>query len=345
MKILVLAGGTSREREVSLNSGKAVATGLQSLGHQVSMIDTGDGRELLAISTTGAIDAQRSTHGIADLAVSSANTSIVSLPADYRDSDCVFIALHGGIGENGTLQALLDLSGVTYTGSGVMASALAMDKFRAKLLFESVGVPTPRTLFFGGESAALKFCDEVEPEQIQYPIIVKPNAEGSTVGLTLARDNAELRRGIEEAAACDLNILIEEFIPGRELTVAILGDQVLPSVEIIPKSGLYDYQAKYTVGASEYICPATLNSQVEIDIRQYAQLAFQILGCSGYARVDFRLNPQDELFCLEVNTLPGMTATSLVPKAAKAAGISFEQLLEQIIAHATNRQTDNRKGH
>lgn len=337
MKILVLAGGTSHEREVSLNSGKAVTEALQSLGHQVRMIDTGDGQELLTIATTKAI-ATSETSG-SNVTRVPVNTTVACLSSDYRDSDCVFIALHGGVGENGTLQALLDLAGVVYTGSGVMASALAMDKYRAKLLFEAVGVPTPRTVFFGDEKAALKFCEEVEPDQIQFPIIVKPNAEGSTVGLTLAKNDAELRKGIKEAAACDPQILIEEFIPGRELTVAILGDQVLPVVEIVPKSGLYDYHAKYTVGASEYICPATLNTNVEIEIREFAQLAFEILGCSGYARVDFRLNPQNELFCLEVNTLPGMTATSLVPKAAKAAGISFEQLLERIISLAYNRTT------
>jgi D-alanine-D-alanine ligase len=331
MKVLVLAGGKSHEREVSLNSGKAVAECLQSLGHQVKVIDTGDGRELLSTATAGTISDQQTSDTKSASITSSDHAPAVFLPRDFCGFDCVFIALHGGIGENGTLQALLDLSGVCYTGSGVMASALAMDKYRAKLLFDSVGVPTPRTIFFGDETTAIKFCDEIEPEQLQYPIIVKPNAEGSTVGLTLAKDHDALLAGIHEAAAGDVNILIEEFIPGRELTVAILGAEILPAVEIVPKSGLYDYHAKYTVGASEYICPARLDKQVEADIREFAQLAYEVLGCAGYARVDFRLNPQNELFCLEVNTLPGMTATSLVPKAAKAAGISFEQLLERIV--------------
>ncbi len=339
MKVLVLAGGKSREREVSLNSGKAIAEGLQSLGHQVKMIDTGDGRELLATAKARAIPDRRSSMVSSVPTAPSEHMPVAFLPSDLGEFDCVFIALHGGIGENGTLQALLDLSGVSYTGSGVMASALAMDKYRAKLLFDSVGVPTPQTVFFGNEASAVKFCGEVEPDQLQYPIIVKPNAEGSTVGLTLAKDHEALLAGIKEAAACDVNILIEEFIPGRELTVAILGNEVLPAVEIVPKSGLYDYQAKYTVGASEYLCPAQLDKQVEADIRVFAQLAYEVLGCEGYARVDFRLNPQNELFCLEVNTLPGMTATSLVPKAAKAAGISFEQLLERIVKLALANTT------
>jgi D-alanine-D-alanine ligase len=339
VKVLVLAGGKSREREVSLNSGRAIAEGLRSLGYQAKMIDTGDGRELLATATVRAIsDAHASTVSSTPIAPSG-HVPVAFAPSDFGEFDCVFIALHGGIGENGTLQALLDLSDVCYTGSGVLASALAMDKYRAKLLFDSVGVPTPQTVFYGDEASAVKFCGEVEPDQLQYPIIVKPNAEGSTVGLTLAKDHAELVTGIAQAAACDVNILIEEFIPGRELTVAILGDEVLPAVEIVPKSGLYDYEAKYTVGASEYICPAQLDKQVEADIRAFAQLAYEVLGCAGYARVDFRLNPQNELFCLEINTLPGMTATSLVPKAAKAAGISFEQLLERIVKLALANRT------
>ena len=339
MRVLVLTGGKSREREVSLNSGRAIAEGLQSLGHQVKMIDTGNGTELLATATAGAIsDRQSSTVSLAPIAPSE-HMPIAFVPSGFCEFDCVFIALHGGIGENGTLQALLDLAGICYTGSGVMASALAMDKYRAKLLFDSVGVPTPRTVFFGDEASAVKFCGEIEPDQLQYPIVVKPNAEGSTVGLTLAKDHDALLAGIKEAAACDVNVLIEEYIPGRELTVAILGSEVLPVVEIVPKSGLYDYQAKYTVGASEYLCPAQLDKQVEVDIREFAQLAYEILGCAGYARVDFRLNPQNELFCLEVNTLPGMTATSLVPKAAKAARISFEGLLERIVKLALASRT------
>jgi D-alanine-D-alanine ligase len=339
MKVLVLAGGKSHEREVSLNTGKAIAKGLQSLGHEVRMIDTGDGSNLLGTTETEAI-AERATGSA--LATTSGRTAVAFLPSDYRDYDCVFIALHGGIGENGTLQALLDLADIPYTGSGVLASALAMDKYRAKLMFDSVGIPTPRTIFFGDEHSAVKFCNETGPEQLKYPVIVKPNAEGSTVGLTLAGDHAMLLAGIKEAAACDVDILIEEYIPGRELTVAILGNEALPAIEIVPKSELYDYDAKYTVGASEYICPATLERRIADDVKEFALLAYDVLGCSGYARVDFRLSPENELSCLEVNTLPGMTATSLVPKAAKAAGISFEQLLDRIIKLSLTDKTHSR---
>jgi D-alanine-D-alanine ligase len=336
MKILILAGGESRERDVSLNTARAIAEGLQSLGHDIKMIDTGDGKDLLAGGTPaqllGKNEFNQASHALAQTGSSSMLSTC--LPADVRDCDCVFIALHGGIGEDGTLQALLDLSGVAYTGSGVLASALAMDKYRAKLLFDSVGIPTPRTVFYGGEADAVKYCDSLEKGEFNFPIVVKPNSEGSTIGLTIATDYGTLVKGIAEAALCDTHILIEEYIPGRELTVAILGGEPLPVVEIIPKSGFYDYHAKYTDGESQYVCPAVLDNAIETEVKEYARLAFDVLGCAGYARVDFRLNPQNELFCLEVNTLPGMTATSLVPKAAKAAGLSFAQLLERIVGIA-----------
>lgn len=322
MKILVLAGGESKEREVSLNTGKAIAAALKTIGHDVAMIDTRDGHDLLGApatesSPTGEI-APRQKYDL-------------SIPASMRDCDCVFIALHGGLGENGTLQAMFDLAKVPYTGSGVLASALAMDKQRTKLILSAVGVPSPRSVCFGGEASIFKYLGSEGADDLEYPMVVKPNCEGSTVGLSIVHTYDELLDGIRLAGKYDLNILVEEFIPGRELTVAILGDEALPVVEIVPKSGFYDYHSKYTSGASDYFCPAEIDPAVEKDAKEFALTAFQVLGCSGYARVDFRLNPDNELFCLEINTLPGMTATSLVPKAAKAAGMSFEQLLSKII--------------
>lgn len=306
------------------------------------MIDTSDGRELLGNGGTQTLtqkdDAAKATDQNLEQRRRKLSLS-TCLPADFHNCDCVFIALHGGSGEDGTLQALLDLSGVAYTGSGVLASALAMDKYRAKLLFSAVGIPTPRTIFYGSEGGALEYCRDSECEDLQYPVVVKPNAEGSTFGLTLASDYNALIEGVRVAGECDRNILIEDYIPGRELTVAILGGEPLPVIEIVPKSGLYDYRAKYTVGESEYVCPAVLDAYVEAEVKEYAGLAYEVLGCSSYARVDFRLNPQNELFCLEVNTLPGMTATSLVPKAARAAGMSFEQLLERLIQLALRKET------
>lgn len=344
MKVLVLAGGKSREREVSLNTGAAIAQALQRLGHLVKMIDTGDGRVMIEGSKVGLLTespqlAQDETTGdVKAVAVSGQFSS-----DELTKFDCVFLALHGGIGENGTLQAFLELLNVPYTGSGVEASALAMDKYRAKLLFEAVGVPTPRTIFFGDADRALDFCNGSDFAETNYPIIVKPNAEGSTVGLTLTRDHESLLRGIKLAGEHDKHVLIEEYIPGRELTVAVLGAEALPVIEIVPKSGFYDYASKYTSGASDYICPAVIEAEVERLAKEYARTAFDVLGCYGYARVDFRLSPQNELFCLEVNTLPGMTATSLVPKAARAAGISFEELANRLVEFALSRSRQQNK--
>lgn len=330
MKILVLAGGESHEREVSLNSGKAVATALQSAGHEVKIIDTLNGRDLLGSASLAELPQGKS-------APAKSERFELALPASIHDCDVIFIALHGGLGENGTLQALFDLARVSYTGSGVLASALAMDKQRAKLMMDSVGVPTPQTVFFGGEADAFRFCGSEEFTDAVYPIVVKPNCEGSTVGITIAQRYEELLAGIRLALNYDDFVLLEEYIPGRELTVAILGHEALPVVEIVPKEGFYDYAHKYTSGASEYICPAHLEPQVEADAREYALTAFQVLGCQGYARADFRLSPDNRLYCLEMNTLPGMTSTSLVPKAAKAAGLTFEQLLNRIIELALKK--------
>ncbi len=328
MKIIVLAGGESSEREVSLNSGKAIAAGLEKLGHQINLIDTRDGRELLSHAAAAQIS---------DNSSSVSTTAAQAAVARFSGGDLVFLALHGGLGENGTLQAMFDLARIPYTGSGVLASALCMDKQRAKMIMQAVGVPIPRTICFGDDGDVLRYCGSEGADQLEYPIVVKPNREGSTVGLTIAHDYKQLLDGIGLAADYDRYILLEEYIPGRELTVAVLGEEALPPVEIVPKGGFYDYEHKYTSGASDYICPAQLDPQVGAEIKELAVAAFLALGCHGYARADFRLNPNNELFCLEMNTLPGMTSTSLVPKAAAAAGLSFEQLLARIIELAQKK--------
>ena len=326
MNILILVGGESAEREVSLDSGRAVAIALRGAGHEVLAIDAGNSREELEMLTAGELQAKA--------VVSGEVQASGEVPGKLADFDCVFIALHGGSGEDGTLQALLDLAGVCYTGSGVQASALAMDKYRSKLVFNALGIPTPRQFFFGRKAEALTVRDDWP-----LPLVVKPNAQGSTVGLSIVREADELDAALELAAKYDTHLLIEEYIPGRELTVAVLGDQALPVVEIIPRSGFYDYRAKYAAGKTEYICPAELSDSVARAAQQHALTAFHGIGCRGYARVDFRLADDNNLYCLEINTLPGMTDTSLVPKAAAATGISFAQLLERIIELAT---TENR---
>jgi D-alanine-D-alanine ligase len=245
-----------------------------------------------------------------------------------RAADVVLIALHGGAGENGTLQALLELAGKPYTGSGVMASAVAMNKAMSKRLFVAAGVPTPRWALLGADATAASLDVGALGG---YPVVIKPNEEGSTVGLTIVQREAELAPALRLAAEYGYETLAEEFIGGRELTVAVLGAQALPIVEIRPKSGFYDYESKYTAGMSEYFCPAELPGALEERVRALGLVASQALDCRGVTRVDFRLDEKLEPFCLEVNTIPGMTPTSLVPMAAKAAGISYDQVVQRML--------------
>ncbi len=275
----------------------------------------------------------------------------------------MFIALHGGTGEDGTVQGLLELAGKRYTGSGVLACAIAMDKRASKLMFREAGVPTPDWRVLAGwesggsasagcsecvgESSkenciipgAPSFPTDMPPAQAAsiaaglggYPLIVKPNDQGSTVGLTVVQDESGLPDAIALAARFSRHVLIETFIPGRELTVAVLDGEPLPVVEIEPHSGLYDYESKYTSGRSDYTCPARLPDGVTANLGELALRAYASLGCTGYARVDFRLDDGHEPSCLEVNTVPGMTATSLVPMAASAAGMTFPELTDRIV--------------
>jgi D-alanine-D-alanine ligase len=252
----------------------------------------------------------------------------VANAAAVNEAEVVFLALHGGAGEDGTIQALLELAGKPYTGSGVLASALAMDKAVSKRMFRDEGIPTP-------EWVVLSAGDEPPMVDVEalggYPLIVKPNTEGSTVGLTVVTRAQDLPDAVALAAEYGPDVLVERYIPGRELTVAVLGDEALPIVEIKPKGGFYDYEHKYTAGMSEYFCPADLPEPLAARIRDLGLRAAQALGCRGVSRVDFRLSPANEPYCLEVNTIPGMTPTSLVPMAAKARGLSYDQLVSKML--------------
>jgi len=319
MKVAVLMGGRSSEREISLRTGRGVAESLRQLGHAVTAVDAGTGRLLDAGHEEEAVSVTALQHAPA--------ASLVSATA-MRDAEIVFIALHGGEGENGTLQALLELAGKPYTGSGVLASAMAMNKAVSKRLFEHAGIPTPEWQLVRADTPV----DAIEVGRMGgFPLVVKPNAEGSTVGLSIVHEASALPEALRVAAAHGAEILIERFIPGREMTVAVLGDETLPIVEIRPKSGLYDYESKYTAGRSEYEVPARLPDDVAARMRSLGLRAAQVLGCAGVSRVDFRLDPQNEPYCLEVNTIPGMTPTSLVPMAARAVGMSYDQLVERLL--------------
>jgi D-alanine-D-alanine ligase len=331
LRIAVLLGGVSVERDVSFASGRGVVNALREAGHEVVPVDPALGNnqpahpdELLLHSV------QSAPPSLEELATLHPKALIDCIHSPLFDSiDLVFIALHGTWGEDGTIQALLDMRGIKYTASGVLASALAMDKAMSKVMFQHVGVLTPDWFHCDHEDDSNVVSTEAA--RIGYPIVVKPNDGGSTVGLSIVQQPGELRNAIHEASQYSRSILLEKYIPGRELTVSIVGNIVLPMIEIRPHDGFYDYQHKYTKGMTEYICPAQVPENITAYVSEQALLAFRSLGCSGFGRVDFRLNDDGDAYCLEVNTIPGMTGTSLVPKAAAAAGWSFSELCERIV--------------
>jgi D-alanine-D-alanine ligase len=327
MKVAVLMGGTTSEREISLRTGRGMAQALRQLGHEVLAVDAANGRLLPA----GDEEQGAAPEG----AIVPAGPAALVSAAAIRDAEVVLIALHGGAGENGTLQALLDLAGKPYTGSGVMASAIAIHKAMSKRIFEQAGIPTPAWVLVRVDEplAASLVAGEVPAhvKELGLPLVVKPNEEGSTVGLTIVKEWTGLPAAFQLAARFGQEILLERYIEGRELTVAVLGDQALPIVEIRPKSGFYDYESKYTAGKSEYFCPADLPQPLAEHVRTLGVAAARVLDCRGVSRVDFRLDPEGTPWCLEVNTIPGMTPTSLVPMAAKAAGMSYEQVVQRML--------------
>jgi D-alanine-D-alanine ligase len=247
--------------------------------------------------------------------------------AAVREAEVLFLALHGGHGEDGTLQTILSMIGVPYTGSGPIGSAMAMDKDISKRLFRDAGIPTARWLM------APATVHEVET-QLGWPVVVKPSKQGSTVGLSVVRSQGNLAPAIEEARLHDDEVMIEAFVPGRELTVGILDGVALAVGEIIPRHEIFDYECKYTPGMSEEIFPADLPAGVAAECGRLGVAAHQALKLGGYSRVDFRLTPSGEACCLEVNTLPGMTATSLLPQSARAVGIGFPELCDRICRSA-----------
>jgi D-alanine-D-alanine ligase len=327
VKITVLMGGTSAERDVSIASGLRIAAALRSRGHDVTSLDTALGvidaaaeRDLLA---AGVQQEPPDLQSLAEMSRRSLSPSLGTLP-EVVGADVVFLALHGGQGEDGTLQALFDLSGVRYTGTGPLGSSVAMDKDISKRLFRDNGVTTPGWLMAPATASEVK-------RQLGFPVIVKPSKQGSTVGLTLVREASGLDAAIAEAFKYDDEVMLEQFIAGRELTVGILGSDALPVGEIIPKHELYDYECKYTKGMAVEEFPAKLEPAVAARVQDQALLAFHALKLRGYARIDFRLDDSGGCFCLEANTLPGMTELSLIPQAAAAAGISFPELCERIV--------------
>ena len=332
MRVTVLMGGTSSERDVSLASGLRVAGALRAAGHDVRVVDTARGA-LSAADEQAMLEGGRVVKTVPPdvQALVRLNRQLPTSIDHVGETDVIFLALHGGTGEDGTIQALLDLTGIPYTGSGHLASALAMDKDLSKHLFRAAGVPTADWMM------APASIEDVR-ERLGFPVIVKPSKQGSTVGLSLVKDPAELPAAIEEAFRHDDEVMLEAFVPGRELTVGILGGEALPVGEIIPVKELYDYECKYTPGMAREIFPADLTPEQTAEVQRLAKLAFGALKLGGCARIDFRMTPEGAFYCLEANTLPGMTETSLIPQAAAAAGVSFPELCDRIARLAVTKR-------
>jgi D-alanine-D-alanine ligase len=324
IKVALLVGGTSPEREVSKSTCKSIYSALQKLNYSVSVIDPAyglnqpenvelffDKKDFCKISNKNQIEA--------------INSKLLD------DVDVAFIGIHGKWGEDGILQSLLEMRGIKYTGSKVLASALSMNKYMAKIMFQHFNVNTPKWFVVTNTENDFMLIDQKIKKFFGYPCVIKPNDQGSTIGLSICNNENELIEAIRLSLQFSNLALVEEYIPGRELAVTVLGNRSLPVLEIKPVNGFYDYEHKYTSGMSEYQVPADIPENVAKHLQQQALLAFNSIGCDTYARIDFRLTEDYHSYCLEVNTLPGMTNLSLVPKMAAAAGITFEELIDQII--------------
>jgi D-alanine-D-alanine ligase len=315
-------GGTSEERDVSIASAAQIIPALRGLGHEVFAVDTATGH-VAAADERRLLSAGVAPDPPSDSEISAVRGRAITLSFDIRDVDVVFLALHGGAGEDGRIQALLDLAGMAYTGSNHIASAAAMDKDLSKRLFRTVDVPTPDWLM------APATRDAVETA-LGWPVVVKPNKQGSTVGLNVVREPAQLQGAIEMARRYDTEVMLKRFIPGREFTVGVLDGVALPVGEIFTPGEVFDYQSKYQAGGAREVFPADISDAASVLMQEYALRAHAVLKLGAYSRIDFRRHERGLFWCLEANSLPGMTATSLLPQAAKAAGIEFPKLLDRI---------------
>ncbi len=338
MKVVVLAGGTSTERDVSLSSGSMIYRALERKGHRVVLLDVylgyhGDASRIFDLDKDWAAEVGSISEKNPDL------EQIKSLREDggrsffgpgvldiCSQADAVFMALHGANGEDGKIQACFELLGIPYTGADHVSSAMAMDKAITKDIFKAWDIPAP---------AGIRLRrGEQEREQVPFPCIVKACCGGSSVGVAIARDEGEYEAAKEEAFRYDREVVIEQFIEGREFSVGVMDGRALPVIEIAPKAGFYDYRNKYQAGSTVETCPADLPEGKAREMQQIAERVFEALRLKSYARMDFRMDESGDLFCLEANTLPGMTPTSLLPQEAAAVGMDFDALCEHILNDA-----------
>ncbi|MEN6351288.1 MAG: D-alanine--D-alanine ligase [Syntrophomonas sp.] len=306
-KVLVLMGGTSEEREVSLRSGKAVADALQERGYQVETLDF--------------------------------NPRVLS-EIEKINPDVVFIALHGKNGEDGTVQGYLELLGIPYTGSGVASSAICMNKLLTKKILCYEGLPTTDFEVIYRQDFVLERTANILLERFGLPLVIKPPTQGSSVGTSIVREENGINQALELAFKFDDEVLVEKFIAGKELTVAVIGNRlttVLPIIEIASENEYYDYESKYTPGMSTHIIPARISEDLREKVEIICDRAYRALGCRGFSRIDFMVDGDDNPYILEVNTIPGMTSTSLIPDAGRAAGISFPELVDNVVKMAEEK--------
>lgn len=338
MKIVVLAGGTSTERSVSITSGTMVCKALREKNHQAVLVDVfcgidvkGNLEDVFAEEAYDIDKAAEYMHsfdaGLNEMIESRRRFFGPNVLELCEAADVVFLALHGANGEDGKVQATFDLLGIPYTGTGYLSSALAMDKSITKQFFRAHHVPTPN-------GVTLKKGQESEPLSgfgLELPVVVKPCCGGSSVGVYIAHTNEEYWQAMKDAFSYEPEVVVEEYIEGREFSVGVVDGKAYPIIEIAPIEGFYDYKNKYQAGSTVETCPAVLDEALTKEMQHYAELAYEVLHITSYARMDFMMNEKNEMFCLEANTLPGMTPTSLLPQEAAVIGYNFNQLCEWLI--------------
>ena len=335
MNIIVLAGGNSTEREVSIASGQGVCKALRERNHKAVLLDPYFGASKKEENLFPAeYDVDKAADAMREM--SSKLEEIMKTRKGFfgpnvleicKEADIVFLALHGANGEDGKVQSVLDLMGIKYTGSGPLSSGMAMDKGITKMVFEAKGVPTPKGITLEKGKCSSQLADY----GMGFPVIVKPCCGGSSVGVCIANNQTEYQAALVEAFSYENEVVVEQFITGREFSVAVVDGKAYPVIEIAPLQGFYDYKNKYQAGSCVETCPADLSSALTKEMQKYAEKGYKALNLQAYARLDFLMYDEGNMYCLEANTLPGMTPTSLIPQEAKAIGMDYPQLCEKLI--------------
>lgn len=335
MNIIVLAGGNSTEREVSIASGQGVCKALRERNHKAVLLDPYFGASQkeenlfpTEYDVDKAADAMREMSSKLEETMKTRKGFFGPNVLEIcKEADIVFLALHGANGEDGKVQSVLDLMGIKYTGSGPLSSGMAMDKGITKMVFEVKGVPTPKGITLEKGKCSSQLADY----GMGFPVIVKPCCGGSSVGVCIANNQTEYQAALLEAFSYENEVVVEQFITGREFSVAVVDGKAYPVIEIAPLQGFYDYKNKYQAGSCVETCPADLSSALTKEMQKYAEMGYKALNLQAYARLDFLMDDEGNMYCLEANTLPGMTPTSLIPQEAKAIGMDYPQLCEKLI--------------